>query len=464
MRKSVKIVSAAVIVILVAAIIVVAMTGSQRQQPTQSTSTIQQTQFASASNLTLSLTDPPTVPAGTNSLVISYSSLAVHSTAQANSSAGWTTLNGSGTVDLMSLVNVSQVIGTGKLPSNLSINMVRFQVDSATITVNGTPYTVTLPSNQITATLTSSNRLSADSSVLVDFTPTVVTIYTQNSTVFVLVPSVKAVFVGNARVHANVVGERTALNLSVRNEFERQRANITIKSESLSVSGNRTSLSITVQNNANRSVSIKHVMLVGNLSVTVSATAVPSRQREGSITTINSTEQQPTVYKYDNGSNGSLSGSKPLPVYVLNDTNSNSSLLILSHNSTYNNTVALNNDFKLGEREGVQLVANVTKLRSNSTLNQSFENEVSVAIMVKRIRALNFLVNSNGTLALPFSEQDFENQGFNLSAGSSATLTFNGPIVEAVGHMRIVPVLGSTYRLTVQGTDGSSATANVTVS
>ena len=70
----------------------------------------------------VSLTDPPEVPSGTSALVVTYSSVGVHLLGAGNDS-GWIYSNTSGTLNLMSLVNVSQAIATVTIPANATINV-----------------------------------------------------------------------------------------------------------------------------------------------------------------------------------------------------------------------------------------------------------------------------------------------------------------------------------------------------
>ena len=64
-----------------------------------------QVNLGSNANLAvISLTDPPNVPNGTTSLMISYSAVQAHVVNA--SSSGWVNIQGSGSVDLLSLVNV----------------------------------------------------------------------------------------------------------------------------------------------------------------------------------------------------------------------------------------------------------------------------------------------------------------------------------------------------------------------
>lgn len=215
------------------------------------------------------LTDPPNVPSGTSALVISYSSVSAH--VNSNSISGWIKSNDTGTIDLMSLLNVSQVIAGIKLPKNYTINQLRFNITSAHITINGTVYNVTVPSGQVTTKVAQNGGITANSSLLIDLSPTVVAIYTGNSTVFVMVPAVKAVVTNNGNANAIVgssnhsrIGDRHGLTSNDVDDLAMVQSNITITNASISATNDIVTLKITVKNNGNQSVDLRNVLIVGN--------------------------------------------------------------------------------------------------------------------------------------------------------------------------------------------------------
>ena len=130
----------------------------------------------SSNALLFSLTDPPIVPNGTQSLFINYSSLEIHITAQ-NGSSMWIPGKGNGTIDLLTLVNASQIIGLARIPKNMSVDAVRFNVDSARIMINGTEYNVSIPNSQVSTQI--SPPASNSEEVLIDLFPTVGVVYKQ---------------------------------------------------------------------------------------------------------------------------------------------------------------------------------------------------------------------------------------------------------------------------------------------
>lgn len=220
------------------------------------------------------LTDPPQVPSGTSAVVIAYSDIMVHTTGGAHS--GWVSAKGNGTINLLSTVNSSTVIGSANLSSNASINLVRFNVSSATITVNGTTSNLTLQNTNVTVALTQSSRISSNSSVLIDFFPTIILDSSANSTTYSMAPSARAVVVANVSSSAGVgvLGARIGLSASMRSQLEESEPNLTIVSANIGSSNNVTSVSVEVRNNGNSSADISGIAIYGGTSGLVNVAAV----------------------------------------------------------------------------------------------------------------------------------------------------------------------------------------------
>ncbi|HUB92772.1 MAG TPA: DUF4382 domain-containing protein [Candidatus Saccharimonadales bacterium] len=339
--------------------------------------------------LNFQLTDPPQVPAGTQALVISYSSVRAHLSGPDNNT-GWISGTGSGTVDLMGLVNSSTLIGSAIIPANASIDQVSFAVTSSYITINGTTYNVTVPGGQITAAV-NAERIS-NGSILIDLSPTIVTLVTDNSTVFVMLPSVKAVFVGS----------RKLVNPARLRGFQ-EGENITVGSSGLSSFGNNMTFSVTVRNNGNRSMDIRDVFLYGNFSVLL----LPAMDAQS--------KQYP-----DAGGD------------------------------VHQNLGTILND------RGVQIDEN-----GSVDLNSpGMVNLVRLGVLIRNIKALGFVVGSNGQLSLPYGDNATYGSGYLLAPGASATFSFSGTASFDSGRIVISPVTGTGYKVVVGGDDGLYAYTN----
>ncbi|MGI0141593.1 MAG: hypothetical protein ACREBF_03015 [Candidatus Micrarchaeales archaeon] len=211
------------------------------------------------------LTDPPSVPAGTSSFVIAYSSVMVHT-----NGGGWINVSGSGSANVIALINSTQIIGSANVLLNSTVDIMRFNVTSASITINGTTYAVSAPNSQFIAQVVGASRVNQSASILVDITPTVVAVYNQNSTSFAMTPSSRALLVinGNAQVGASAV-----LNASVKAQIQAATPSISITSASVSTSGNVTSVSVTVKDNSNSTVTLNNLLVYGQQSTSINANA-----------------------------------------------------------------------------------------------------------------------------------------------------------------------------------------------
>ena len=395
--------------------------------------------LATGGRVTFWLTDPPQVPNGTTALNITYSSLQAH-VINGNAS-GWISTSGSGALNLMGLINVSQALGSADIPKNATVDMVSFAITSAKIVINGTSYNVTVPSERLTTQVTGATKANANSSILIDMSPVVATIYTENSTVFVLVPSVKAVVLGNSKEPLRV-GERSNLSRDEQDRLSRAVPNISITSANLTVVENSTTgLSVTVKNDANRSVVIRHIILYGTPAVFVSDNDV--RPMRGNNESVGINIESRPGFSPPGPTLGPDMGAMGMD--YLNDT-----ILI---NGT-------------GIIKGVHVMA-VGNGRTGMKVSPMMGDLVRVGEMAKQFRTLNFIVTSNGTLILPFmgnqpTPMAYNGSGYVLQPGASETFTFSEQMVFANGHMRMTPVTGEKFRLIVGGEMGVFAETNVT--
>ncbi len=414
--------------------------------------------------LSFQMTDPPQVPVGANALLISYSSIEAH-VAGNGTGAGWFAVNGNGTINLMALVNQSQIIGNTSVQAGDEVNLVRFNVTSARIEINGTYYNVTVPSGAITAHVQNNAAVNGNQSVLLDMIPVIATIYTSNSTIFVLVPSLRAVVVSNASTasHASI-GASFHLNASTRAELDAYKPNISISNASVAVSGNSTSIKVMVRNSGNSSVTINHLFLYGNESVSVSNAAQHTIMIKGGDhgnveiegIGINGTGNLTL------GADGNADPHSAVNGSIGADVGINASIGSGSHasqtNSENESSARGSENASSSARGSDNGMADV-----NVSENESENMLVNVGVDMVHFGSFTFIVGSNGNMTLPSSSGEVEgNVGLVIPANSSATLTFNGDMT--FGNSRLVATLskGSIYRITVSGENAARATTNVT--
>ena len=415
--------------------------------------------------LSFQMTDPPQVPVGANALLISYSSIEAH-VAGNGTGTGWFAVNGNGTVNLMALVNQSQIIGNTSVQAGDEVNLVRFNVTSARIEINGTYYNVTVPSGAITAHVQNSAAVNGNQSVLLDMAPVIATIYTSNSTLFVLVPSLRAVVVSNASTASHAkIGASFNLNASARAELEAYKPNISISNASVAVSGNSTSIKVTVKNSGNSSVAINHLFLYGNESVSVSNAAQHTIMIKGGDhgnveiegIGINGTGNLTLGINSNADLHGVANGSIGADVGINTSIRSGSHA---SQNNSENESASGSGNASSQARTSDSGMADV-----NVSENESENMLVNVGVDMVHFGSFTFIVGSNGNMTLPSSSGEVEgNVGLVIPANSSATLTFSGDMT--FGNSRLVAVLskGSLYRMTVSGENAVRVTTNVTAS
>jgi hypothetical protein len=246
-------------------------------------------QTYASTSFAVMLTDPPTVPAGTTVLNLTYSNVLLH-VAYPNGTIEWLPVNASGTVNLFSLVNMTQTLASVIIPVNSTVEMIQFTIADVKAVVNGATYNVTALSSTLVIKVENGLVNQTLSGVLLDFNPTLVQIQATdaNGTLvnyYVLVPSATAVVVNNLsedelKVGTIVkIGENNHVKLvHVEEEFQK---NMTIVSASLSVNGNVTTLLVTLKNEGSSAFRVFGVTLYGDFNATHTLNAQRGDEGEG---------------------------------------------------------------------------------------------------------------------------------------------------------------------------------------
>jgi DNA-binding transcriptional ArsR family regulator len=211
----------------------------------------------------ISITDPPIVPDGTQALYVNYSSIRVH--ASYDGVADWISVNSSGRLELMSLINESQVIGEADIKPNSTIDRVEFNISSASITVDNVTYPVTVTRKQMAATVMGAGKVNGTSGVLLDFSPVVTPTYVQNETLFMMSPSLMAAMVPGGGPGQQAFGQPRPMQQQYRDLFNGSGANLRITNTTLTSAGNDTLLRITVKNDGKSNLTISGVMMFGDV-------------------------------------------------------------------------------------------------------------------------------------------------------------------------------------------------------
>ncbi|MEM3781749.1 MAG: hypothetical protein QXT43_02185 [Candidatus Micrarchaeaceae archaeon] len=427
------------------------------------------------------LTDPPQVPNGTQSLNMSYAQLRFH--VVGSNFSEWLTANESGKVDLLGLVNISKTLGLVSVPANSAVDELAFNITSLSIEINGTEYPVAVPNSTILIHLP--RRINTSSSILADLSPTVVTIVTNSSVpVFVMVPSVRAVIIPGVSSSAKITGY-ASINATLHREFEDVAPNISITSANISSIGNVTTVRLVVKDNSNTSATLRNVLIFGNESM-----RIYFNLSRGLLPENDNMPVQDAAPAF--GANGpGAYAPNALPAFFANNSTFGKGFVFVNGSVEFNESAveALAREYAdAAERHVPFNATSIQEMLKAITHNSSFSvpalehlNESDVErflnntlisdkmeIEHEHFRVFNFLVSRNGTLVLPFNQEDALNDyykgGYTLSPGGTATLAFSGRMT--LGNSGVIMSFksGNTYRIVVTGEDGARASLNVTAS
>ena len=379
------------------------------------------------STLIIQLTDPPTVPRGTDSLNLTYSAINLLVQEPANGGPGAlqtvtaTPQGGSATLDLFRLQNVSQTIASANLPNGTTIYSVSFTVTGISVDINGTVSPVTLATGASTfqVALAKSSVLSGTTAFLVELDPTVV----DTPTGYQMVPSA----VGILRAHTelgdkdNQVGSKQPISSKDKDDLDHAKGKVTATLQSLSVLGNTTTLTVRVDNTGDSPFKIVGVGLHGNFTregPSCGATIITKTTTTASSTsTTTSTTTTSTSSKGDGG-NGQRG---PPP----------------------------NSNYPCGGMGGIIFVPLMGQRTTASTTTTSATTTTTVSAKTC----------SAGQMAPVNGDQkpDGRGDGNVLAPGQCVDLTFTGPITLGESSITIIPTTtaGQTYIVGVLASDAS---------
>jgi hypothetical protein len=215
-------------------------------------------QLAPSGTLAVVLTDPPTIPEGTTAVYATYSDVQVH-VAEAGNQSGWYDLHSSGQINLMSVINIGQTIGSASVPSGL-YNALRFNVTSAIVTFQGQNYTAHIASStsnggsELTVPIIGGIQVQSGvtSAAVIDMTPTVILGGNSTNPEFAFVNSARAYTMPANSIPRDIIERYHHVNLTSQGWWDKIMDSQHYQVTATSLTPN--SLSITVDNTGNVSV------------------------------------------------------------------------------------------------------------------------------------------------------------------------------------------------------------------
>jgi hypothetical protein len=215
--------------------------------------------------LAVLVTDPPTIPEGVTAVYINYNDMEIH-VSDAGNQSGWTNLESSGDINLLSVVNSTQTIAVANISSGL-FNALRFNITSADVTFQGQNYTANLVYQEayLLVTIPGGIRITngTTSGAVIDMTPTVLLLGNTTNPVFAFLPQAKGYTLpaNSVSIHPHV-GDRNDYQGKIAAQIH-DMTHFQISSVSLTPG----SISITVQNTGAATVDFRYVALTSTTSV-----------------------------------------------------------------------------------------------------------------------------------------------------------------------------------------------------
>jgi hypothetical protein len=365
------------------------------------TTTVPSTSKTNSKSYAVQMTDPESVPSGTQAFIVTYSQVKLKN----SGSSTYTNLQSSGTVNLTALDANGQAQTIAILNStNASFDGATLLITSAKIVMNNTNYTVAVPNGQVMANVSGSSN-SSTGGMLIDLSPVVVQVYGSSNTSFAMAASASAVPISRAEINssgATTLGANTSLTAGESAALSSSLSNVSVNSATAAVSGNSTSLTVALTNTGSTNAVIKAITLSG-----YARAASPGNTSASASASSNSSNQ----------SASSIFGGLLLNNSVSGDLN-------VSGNLT---------------AQAKLYIAQATVFQNN------YHN------------SLNFVVNSNGEMQLPQSQSQVGASGYVIAPHQNATFKFNG--VAALGYKNMVAILIPNQSYSVEAIGNAQASA-----
>jgi hypothetical protein len=224
-----------------------------------------QTSSGPFGTLAVLMTDPPTIPTGVTAVYINYSDVAVH-LSNAGNQTGWTDLQSSGDINLLSVINSTQTIAATNVTSGV-FNALRFNVTSSVVTFQGKNYTADLVYQEHTLFVPIVGGITVSdgntSAAVIEMSPTVLLLGNTTNPTFAFIPSAKGYTLSAQSISPHPhKGDRDDDKGKISDQIK-DVTHFEITSTSLSPN----SLSVTVKNTGNSTIVFRFVALTATSTI-----------------------------------------------------------------------------------------------------------------------------------------------------------------------------------------------------
>ncbi|HUI86542.1 MAG TPA: DUF4382 domain-containing protein [Nitrososphaerales archaeon] len=217
---------------------------------------------SSSGSLAIMLTDPPSFPQGVTAVYISYDALQIHAVGF-TSSSGWVGLDSRGTIEALSLANLTETITSSNVPSG-TYDSVAFGITGCRVDYQGRNYTATVDDTALRVPFV--NQLvvapSGTSTALVDLHSTILNLGSRASPQFLAHAAAQAVEVPPAEVQSQSVNVGSRSTLKATNWYTNFTQDYGDRLTIGSVSLTPHSLSLAMDNPTHDSIAIRMIVIM----------------------------------------------------------------------------------------------------------------------------------------------------------------------------------------------------------
>ena len=223
-----------------------------------------------SANVPIAITDPPYLPAGTSAVLLNYSSITINYTY--GGIVKTITLNSSGTLDALNLVNVSRIIATVYIKSGSKINGVSINISSGSISIGNSTYVLVIPVRRFYTKVLGNGTVNSSTSILLDLSSVVVPYFSNYSDAaesFAFMPKLSGVL-----GYANRQQMQTSINANSKKAFQDNESmplgefgrnaeflfnpsSLKVENASISANSGNEELSISLINTGNNNVTVE---------------------------------------------------------------------------------------------------------------------------------------------------------------------------------------------------------------
>ena len=410
--------------------------------------------------ISLFLSDPFSLPAGTNAIILNYSEITLFSTVSNKQNS--TSLISNGYAEFYRSENTTTLLGYVYVPLNSTLNNLTIKLNGAVVEINNTFYNLSIPNKTVHAIILSNGTITQNTTVVAYFSGAILPIFLNNSIRFFSEPSAIA-----TSFSSNNSNKKTQPIIYYKNISTQK---VSIENAKLSSEGNMTSFVITLVDNSSLPVFINTISISGQMEVSgLENSSTLNISEIGKLKNIINYSFINNITKNVNtsGLNGYLSSilnylkpiSSKLPLSSISNSLSGITGYIGQNlsSSLINKLESINYSY-IGKNIPKNISQNITYIAKNiedGYLNSLDYKESQLATAV-------FIPEMNKTLLVPSSNMSsIYLGGAYLLPKEATTFTYYGSITFA-GNSIFIPIQNNNYTIWVIGNNAIAFNKNIT--